>query len=140
VSSVGPYRFHTSRTCPSAYSPRARSPRSGSPTRFTVRTERGIPPVRSSSAAAVGTALSSVTRSRAGCSGRASASSASTRAPPTASGWKISKTEMSKPADPAARTPADFSAGKTPRHQRSRAAALRCSTSTPLGTPVEPEV
>ncbi len=56
VSSVGPYRLPTLST-PAAYSARARSAGRGSPPRFSVRTEAGIAPVRSSSAAAVGTML-----------------------------------------------------------------------------------
>ena len=113
---------------------------SGSPARLTVRTEDGRPPLRTSSAIAEGTVLTSVTSPDAARSGSARALSARITAPPRTRGRKISKTDRSKLIDVAASTPASSSGEKTSEAQSSRATALRCSIRTPLGRPVEPDV
>ena len=96
--------------------------------------------MRTSSAIAEGTVLTSVTSAAAGVVARARASSPSTTAPPAASGAKSSKSERSKLIEVEAKTPANSCGVKTPSAQRRKAPPLRCSIATPLGRPVEPEV
>ena len=84
--------------------------------------------------------FSSVTRSRAGSDGSASAFSATITAPPTDSGTKSSKTERSKQSEVERSTPSRSARWNDAAAQRRNAAALRCSICTPLGRPVEPEV
>ena len=80
------------------------------------------------------------TRSAAGSSGNASAFSASTTVPPSDNVPRISITEGSKQTEVAANTPASSSSFSSLRIDRLIAATLRCSTATPFGRPVEPEV
>ncbi len=76
-----------------------RLPLSASPPRFTVRTDGGTSPARTSSAIAEGTVSISVTSWAAGCRGSARAFSATARVPPQARVQKISNTDMSKQID-----------------------------------------
>src|SRR5688572_20828786 len=60
--------------------------------------------------------------------------------PPRQSGTNISNTERSKHTEVAARTPSSSSLLKVALAQKTRFTALRCSTETPFGRPVEPDV
>ena len=60
--------------------------------------------------------------------------------PPAVSGAKISNTDTSKLSEVEARTLASSSAGNSARAQHTRPTTPRCSTTTPLGRPVDPEV
>ncbi len=60
--------------------------------------------------------------------------------PPEVSGVNISKTETSKLIDVEKSNPPSSSSENRVRSQLTRATALRCSTATPLGRPVDPEV
>ncbi len=136
---MGPYRLRTRRTCPSAYSPRARSAGSASPARLKVRTLRGTAPERSSSAAAVGTMVARRT-SWSATEGSSSAFSTSTSVPPQQRVPKISATETSKLMEVEPRTRARSSSDTVSRSQCSRTATEAWRIITPLGRPVEPEV
>jgi hypothetical protein len=87
---------------------------------------------------AEGTVLTRVTGPS--TSGRSRALAASTTVPPRLSGAKISKTDRSKQTDVEASTAAISPSENSSRAQSMRATALRCSTATALGRPVEPEV
>ncbi len=112
---------------------------SGSPPATTVRTEPGSG-LLTSSASADGTPLTSVTVSRAGSVASASRSSATITVPPVASGRKSCVTDGSKQTDVDASIPRSSAAENTSASQRSRLTAFRCSTTTPLGRPVDPDV
>ena len=84
--------------------------------------------------------LSRRTSAAAGSSGSARASPARIAVPPQESGANSSKTERSKQIEVEASTPARSAAAKASRAQCIRSTAERCSTATPLGRPVEPEV
>src|SRR5438067_12094112 len=112
----------------------------GSPARFTTRTDAGTPLTRNSSRIADGTVLISVTSLAAGTFANASAFSARITFPPQQTGTNISKTERSKHTDVDASTPSNSSGVKTVRAQETSATAPRCSSATPFGRPVEPEV
>ncbi len=56
------------------------------------------------------------------------------------SGRKISKSERSKHTEVAKSTPSVSAAENTVRAHAKSAAVARCSMTTPLGRPVEPEV
>src|SRR5581483_11187264 len=86
---------------------------SGSPARFTTRTEGGTPLTRSNSRIADGTVLINVTSFAAGKPGSASAFSARIILPPQLSGTNISKIDRSKQIDVDASTPASSSGAKT---------------------------
>src|SRR4029077_19426088 len=60
--------------------------------------------------------------------------------PPAVSGAKISKTDTSKLSEVEARTLASSAAGNSADAQHTRPTTLRCSITTPLGRPVDPEV
>jgi hypothetical protein len=104
-----------------------------------VETSGGKRPSRSSSAAAVGTMAAGADGGRTGGAGE-SAFSTSTSVPPHASVPKISATETSKVTEVEPSTAARSSSSSSSRIQASSATAERCSISTPLGPPVEPEV
>ncbi len=88
----------------------------------------------------VGTVLISRTSSLKGSSGRARTLSASSTRPPRQRGAKISNTDRSKQIDVAASRPPSSSIENTSRAQAASAQTLACSTATPLGRPVDPEV
>src|SRR3569833_1554065 len=113
---------------------------SGSPARFTTRTQGGTPRMRSNSRIADGTVFTNVTSARAGSPGSASAFSARITVPPQLNGTNISNTDKSKQIDVDASTPASSSPLKTSRAQYTNATAFRRSSATPFGLPVEPEV
>jgi hypothetical protein len=60
--------------------------------------------------------------------------------PPQASGPKISNTDTSKLSDVEASTRDSSSAPNSARAQCTSPTTLRCSTTTPFGRPVDPEV
>ncbi len=97
-------------------------------------------PIRSSSATAEGTVLTSVTSEAAGREASSSALAASSTVPPQERGAKSSKTDRSKQMEVAARVPASCSREKVRRDQSRKAVELAWEMATPLGLPVEPEV
>ena len=139
MSSVGPYRLRTFSTVPSAYSACASSLGSASPARFTVRTLAGMPPMRSSSAAAVGTMLTYWIPSSA-TDGRSSAFSTITSVPPQHSAPNSSATDTSKFTDVEKSTDARSSSAIVSRIQCSSTDTAEWRIITPLGRPVDPEV
>jgi hypothetical protein len=80
-----------------------------------------------------------VTRSRSGRLGSARASSTTITVPPMLSGEKISMTDGSKLTEVQNSTPESTSRYASAAHSTMRT-AVSCSTATPLGRPVEPEV
>ena len=114
---------------------------SGSPARTTARALTLIRDVLMTCEIADGTPL--IIRPDAGSSNpSASVSKLLTISalPPETSGAKISKTDTSKLSEVEARTLASSSAGNSALAQHTRPTTPRCSTTTPLGRPVDPEV
>ena len=80
------------------------------------------------------------------CSGSSNSSASAntfrtiSTAPPHASGARISNTEKSKLSELAARVLESSPAENWAPIQETRSVRLRCSVTTPLGRPVEPEV
>src|SRR5262245_36569445 len=104
-----------------------------------TRTESGTPLMRNNSRIADGTVLIILTSPAAGRVGSARAFLARTTLPPQQSGTNNSKIERSKQTEVDARTPESSCWLKTLLAQETIATALRCSSCTPLGLPVEPE-
>src|SRR5437899_6957853 len=111
-----------------------------SPARLMVRTVAGRLPESSKVRAADGTVLIRRTRSRAESLGKSSAELANNTVPPWLSVANSSNTERSKEIDVDANTPLHSSALNTLPAQAINVVALRCSMTTPLGLPVEPDV
>src|SRR6185503_4192630 len=107
--------------------------------RLIVRTDSGRPS-RTNSAIAEGTVLINVTCPAAGRARSCSAFSARMMVPPQLSGKNNSKTERSKQIEVAANTLGQVFAAKLLRAHSRKATALRCSMTTPLGRPVDPDV
>src|SRR5215213_588204 len=139
VSSDGPYRFHTASTRLSSYTCSTSRRPSASPARFTTRTVSGTPPLRTNSAIADGTVLTSVMPC-ALTSGNRNAFSTSTTAAPQLSGTNNSKIDRSKQIDVDASVTANSACVKVRFAQRRNSDVLRCAMATPFGRPVEPEV
>src|SRR5271165_1552338 len=113
---------------------------SGSPARLTTLTLEGTPSTLIKAVMADGTVLISVTCSRAGSVGKATAFSAKMIVPPQDKGTKISNTERSKQIEVEASVPANSRGEKTDRAHSSNTTTLRCSIATPFGRPVDPDV
>ena len=114
---------------------------SGSPASTTAPARTPIRDVLITCETADGTPLTS--RPAAGSpSPPASASTLPTTSahPPQTSGAKISNTDTSKLSDVDASTRASSPPPNSAPAQHSNPATLRCSTTTPLGRPVDPEV
>ena len=131
--------MRTAATVPSAYNPRASSAGSASPARLKPVTLGGTAPVRSSSAAAVGTMTARRIPSPA-TEGSSSAFSTSTSLPPHASVPKSSATDTSKLIDVENRVADRSSSDTLSRSQCSRTTTDEWRIITPLGRPVDPEV
>src|SRR5947207_3352950 len=139
VSSDGPYRFNTRSAFVCAYRSSTRLFGSASPPRLIVLTELGIPATRTNSVKADGTPLISVT-SADFSAGSSSAFSTRITLPPHASGANNSKSERSKHSEVENNVRANSSGVNTVRDQLRNVTVLRCSTATPFGNPVEPDV
>src|SRR5438045_4027880 len=98
-----------------------------------------MPRTLTNSAIAEGTVLTSVTSATAN-SGKCKAFSTSITLPPEQSGAKISNTERSKQVDVEASTAERSCVSKVDMAQFRNATVLACSTATPFGRPVEPDV
>ena len=99
-----------------------------------------MPPMRTNSAMAEGTVLIKVTCQAAGSTGNWRAFSARMTVPPALSGTKSSKIERSKQIEVEKSTPASSCGEKIVLAQFTKVTGLWCSTATPFGLPVEPEV
>src|SRR5579859_2055464 len=105
----------------------------------TVHTVGGSPAC-SSALMALGTVFTSVTLLACPDLGNSKTSSTKTIVLPVDRGRKISKIERSKHTDVEASTPRSVSASKYFFAQARSATAFLCSTTTPFGLPVEPDV
>ena len=123
-------------TVPSAYSPCASAFGSASPPRFSVFTLAGMPPLRSSSAAALGTMLTCTTSSSTVAS--SSAFSTSTSFPPQASVPNTSAMLTSKLIEVEKSTDERSSSVTVSRSQCSRTTTDEWRIITPFGRPVGP--
>jgi hypothetical protein len=118
----------------------ASAPLTASPHRLKAVTVDGTVPIRASSPAAVGTTRASFTPTDSGSAARSIAFSTSTSRPPQQSVPNSSPTDTSNTTGVAARVEARSSSGTASLSQWRSAETPRCSTCTPFGVPVEPEV
>src|SRR4029077_6404767 len=116
----------------------ATCPVTASPHRATAGARAAVPGAASTCASAVGTAL--IMLPAHGPDVSASRFGTISIHPPAVSGAKISKTDTSKLSEVEARTLASSPAPNSADAQHTRPTTLRCSITTPLGRPVDPEV
>ncbi len=143
VASVGPYSTHASAAGNVRFISPSSSAGTASPPTKARRIRGKVAPEPTScriSAGTVCTVVASATSST-----RRSASSTRSRGtsrtvPPEASGTSTSKTPMSKAKEAIAGVTSSGPIPNTAHPLSTRSTALRCSTPTPLGRPVEPEV
>src|SRR5215471_12606910 len=117
---------------------RARS--NGSPAKLMVQTFCGTPAISRSFAIKEGTVLIRVTRCAFGRFGNTNRFSARITEPPQHSGANISNIDRSKHNEVEASTPESSRLLNTSRAQCRKVTMLRCSTTTPFGDPVDPDV
>ena len=105
-----------------------------------MRTVRGRSPARKSSAITDGTVFTIVMPAASPSRASASASATTCTAPPTASGVKSSSTEMSNEIDVQPSASARSSRSSARAVHSTNVTTPSCSTRTPLGVPVDPDV
>ncbi len=138
VVSEGPYRLYSRRACVCANNRSTSSRFKASPATFTTSTAGSRPLDSSRALSAEGTVLISLTS----CvpSPKASTLTTMSMRPPVVSGAKHSNTERSKFNEVENKVLARLAGGKARAAQARKFTVFRCSTTTPLGRPVEPEV